>query len=76
VQLLVLALSLAASPDLPVLGQSAIDRELSALLPTDSENRWMVIPWRTNIMAAIEEGRRAGKPIFLWVMNGNPLGCA
>jgi hypothetical protein len=69
-------LSLAASPDLPALGSSPIDREIAALLPSDSENRWMLIPWRTNIMAAIEEGRRVNKPIFLWVMNGNPLGCA
>jgi hypothetical protein len=36
----------------------------------------MQIPWRSNILEAIEEGRRTGKPIFLWIMNGNPLGCA
>lgn len=35
----------------------------------------MQIPWRTNVLQARAEAQRAGKPLFLWVMDGNPLGC-
>ena len=35
----------------------------------------MQIPWRTNLMQARAESQRTGKPLFLWVMDGNPLGC-
>lgn len=65
----------AASPGVPELGTSKLDRELAAVLPSASENRWMEVPWRTNLAEALAEGARTNKPILLWVMNGNPLGC-
>ena len=40
-----------------------------------SEERWREIPWRTNLMQARAEAQRANKPLFLWIMDGNPLGC-
>lgn len=33
------------------------------------------IPWRTDLLAARREAVAAGKPLFLWTMNGHPLGC-
>jgi len=33
------------------------------------------IPWRTDLWAARREAATAGKPIFLWEMDGHPLGC-
>jgi len=56
-------------------GSSLQDR-VAALLPSSEEDRWLEVPWRTNMMTAISEAGRAGKPVLLWVMNGNPLGCA
>lgn len=53
-----------------------IDREIATVLPTSEEDAWMQVPWRTNIFEAIQEAGKAKKPVFLWVMNGNPLGCA
>lgn len=54
---------------------SDVDRKLAQLLPTAAEDRWLQIPWRDNVMAARKEAQQQGKPLFLWVMDGNPLGC-
>ena len=51
------------------------EARLNALLPAPEEDRWLTIPWRTNLVAALGEAGRAGKPVMAWVMNGNPLGC-
>ncbi|HEY8745309.1 MAG TPA: hypothetical protein VIU62_19645 [Chloroflexota bacterium] len=64
----------AAEPAPPV--DAANFRELIAYVrPRPEETKWLDIPWQTDLW----EGRRLamaeGKPIFLWAMNGNPLGC-
>jgi hypothetical protein len=33
------------------------------------------IPWRTDLWEARREAAAAGKPIYLWEMDGHPLGC-
>jgi hypothetical protein len=33
------------------------------------------MPWRTDFAAARAEANPAGKPLFLWMMDGHPLGC-
>jgi hypothetical protein len=55
---------------------AAAFRDLIAYVrPKPEESKWLEIPWQTDLW----EGRRLamaeGKPIFLWAMNGNPLGC-
>jgi hypothetical protein len=57
-------------------GASGLEKRIASVLPTQEEDRWLQIPWRTNVMEAVTEAGRAGKPVMLWVMNGNPLGCA
>jgi hypothetical protein len=52
-----------------------LDREIAAVLPRPSEERWLQVPWRTDFAAARAEANRAGKPLFLWMMDGHPLGC-
>lgn len=59
---------------------SAFDAQESAvlsalILPTDDENAWLAIPWRTSLWEARRQAAAAGKPILLWEMDGNPLGC-
>lgn len=43
--------------------------------PGRREDQWARIPWRTSLWQARQEAAAQGKPILLWEMNGNPLGC-
>ncbi len=50
--------------------------ELRALVkPGEKEDRWSRIPWLTSLWQARQRAAREGKPILLWEMDGNPLGC-
>jgi hypothetical protein len=43
--------------------------------PRADELRWRAIPWLNDLREATRQAAEQGKPIFLWTMNGNPLGC-
>lgn len=45
------------------------------ILPTTKESAWLTISWRTNLWEARKEAAKSGKPIYLWEMDGHPLGC-
>lgn len=60
---------------LPSVLASDLDAKVASMLPTAAEERWMQIPWRTNLMQARSEAQALSKPIFLWIMNGHPMGC-
>ncbi len=57
------------------LTSSNYDEWRKHILPTDSELRFMKIPWQRTFRDGIIEGDKADKPILLWAMNGHPLGC-
>lgn len=48
---------------------------LHPVVKVDLSSRWLVVPWRTDLRAAVVEARRKRKPILLWSMNGSPYGC-
>ena len=48
---------------------------LAAIRPAPDELRWQGIPWQTDLRVACRLAAEQGKPVFLWTMNGNPLGC-
>ena len=51
-------------------------REMLALVKTrPAERAWASIPWQTDLWEARRLAAAAGNPIFMWAMNGNPLGC-
>ena len=52
----------------------SLDSRIASVLPTEGETRWLQIPWRLNLVQARKDAQASGKPMFLWVMNGNPLG--
>ena len=55
---------------------SATFRETLAFLsPRSDEMKWASIPWQTDLWEARKLAREHNKPIFMWSMNGNPLGC-
>ncbi|MBI2811011.1 MAG: hypothetical protein HYX67_09315 [Candidatus Melainabacteria bacterium] len=55
--------------------QFNLDSKIAATVPTKDEDRWLTIPWRTNLMKARLEAQILNRPLFLWIMNGNPMGC-
>lgn len=54
---------------------ATLTQKMQTVLPTEAEERWLQIPWRTNLMRARQEAQQQRKPLFLWIMNGHPLGC-
>ena len=65
----------ATSIELPPLDRATMGDYLRAIRPTADEVRWREIPWQTDLCEAVRLAKEQGKPIFLWTMNGNPLGC-
>jgi hypothetical protein len=50
--------------------------QLQALIkPHPGEDKWAEIPWTTDLWDARKRANDLGKPILLWEMDGNPLGC-
>ena len=47
----------------------------SFVLPSQDDMKWASIPWQTDLWEARRIAAEQGKPIFAWMMNGNPLGC-
>ena len=51
------------------------DRLHNLMQPTADERAWQQIPWMTRLWDARIKAAEIGKPILLWEMDGNPLGC-
>jgi hypothetical protein len=45
------------------------------IAPAPEEVKWLEIDWQTDLPAAQKLASAQGKPIFLWQMDGHPLGC-
>jgi hypothetical protein len=50
-------------------------RQLHEKLRPPAGEIWRSIPWRTSLVEAQNEAAREKKPLFIWSMDGNPLGC-
>ncbi len=48
-----------------------IHRELR---PSPTEG-WRTIPWKVSLLEAQRTAAKEKKPIFIWAMDGHPLGC-
>jgi hypothetical protein len=64
----------AQSPELAT-SDSILDAKVAGVLPTAAEEQWLLVPWRLNLAQARIQAQKSGKPLFLWVMDGHPLGC-
>lgn len=47
---------------------------LKELQPAEDEP-WRTIPWKIALLDAQRNAARENKPIFIWAMDGHPLGC-
>jgi hypothetical protein len=48
--------------------------KLHAQLVPQTET-WKTIPWQTNLLSAQQIAAEKKQPIFIWAMDGHPLGC-
>ena len=51
------------------------DQLWSVIRPQPGEDKWDEIAWRADLWEARREAVAKGKPLLLWEMDGNPLGC-
>jgi hypothetical protein len=49
--------------------------KLHAQLAPPKDEPWRAIPWRLSMLDARDAATKEKKPVFLWSMNGHPLGC-
>ena len=49
--------------------------QLLTELRSSTEAPWRTIPWQTRLIDAQRIAAREAKPIFIWAMDGHPLGC-
>jgi hypothetical protein len=48
---------------------------VNEITPSKAESAWLEIDWETDLWEARKEAARTDKPIYLWEMDGHPLGC-
>ncbi len=51
------------------------DKLRTVIKPANNEDKWAAIPWQTSLWEARKLAAEKGKPLLLWEMDGNPLGC-
>jgi hypothetical protein len=61
--------------DVRALPEEQFQRLHAAVAPRGDGERWMEIPWETDLAAARERAAREKKPLLMWIMDGHPLGC-
>jgi hypothetical protein len=66
--------SLTAESSRAGLNQSDFETLRESLKPDTSES-WRQIPWRISLLEGQRVAAAEGKPIFIWAMDGHPLGC-
>ena len=73
--LVLVALSLCAQkPAIEPLDAQQLAALHASIVPRDEE-AWQTIPWQIDLLAARESAANSKKPLFIWSMNGHPLGC-
>lgn len=50
-------------------------RKLHESLRPKAPEAWQTIPWKTDLLEARALAVQSRRPLFLWSMNGHPLGC-
>ena len=49
--------------------------ELHKKLQPGADEPWRTIPWKITLLNAQKTAAAERKPIFIWAMDGHPLGC-
>ncbi len=56
-------------------GPGTFETLLSRIKSRPQEVRWTDIAWETDLWKARRRAAVVRRPLFIWSMNGNPLGC-
>lgn len=56
------------------LSDAEFQRLHKELMPDESD-LWRTVPWKIALLDAQRTAAREKKPIFIWAMDGHPLGC-
>ncbi len=51
-----------------------LEQKIASVLPKKEEQRFLEIPWQSNVLAARSLAQQTNKPMFIWIMDGNVLG--
>ncbi len=60
------------------LGAELTEREFQQLyeqLQPDPERPWRTIAWKIDLLDAQRTAATRNQPLFIWAMDGHPLGC-
>ncbi len=71
----VLLMGIAASNSAGDISSSHFKEITSLCTPGKSSSGWLELGWEIDLWEARRRAATAGKPIFLWEMDGHPLGC-
>ena len=50
-------------------------KQLCSELRSSENELWRTIPWKIDLLDAQQLAASENKPIFIWAMDGHPLGC-
>lgn len=50
-------------------------KELISQMQPGKDAVWRTIPWKLSVLQARAAALQQDKPIFIWAMDGHPLGC-
>ena len=50
-------------------------RTLHKELQPAADEAWRTIPWKLSLLDAQRQAAAEKKPLFIWAMDGHPLGC-
>jgi hypothetical protein len=50
-------------------------RSIHEKLKPPTSEVWRSIPWKVSLVEAQQQAAKEKKPLFIWSMDGNPLGC-
>ena len=59
----------------PALTAESFEALFEACRPRADEERWTEVPWIGHLWEGRQQAAALEKPLFIWAMNGHPLGC-
>jgi hypothetical protein len=68
-------LSISTALESDALDRSQFEQLRNFILPSAKEAKWREIPWLPSLHQGRTMASQKKRPLFVWAMNGDPLGC-